>query len=141
MLGSTRYAVVIDMQVLRTPPHMYAMYVYAVGVEVPKILRSKPDQYPYTPLSKLPEVAVSCVVSLSPLLLSRCRVIKIHHIQTVPLSLPTSLRPPLVLRTIPTTAMGPKLKQSKAFTGKIMQGRSSIFSYFSKVDTVSAVVM
>ncbi|CAB1109140.1 unnamed protein product [Ectocarpus sp. CCAP 1310/34] len=29
--------------------------------------------------------------------------------------------------------MGPKLKKSKAFTGKIMEGRSSISSCFSKV--------
>ncbi|CAN0129525.1 unnamed protein product [Ectocarpus sp. 4 AP-2014] len=58
--------------------------------------------------------------------------IKIHPVQTVPLSLTTSHRPPLVLRTTPTTAMGPKPKKSTAFTGEVMEGRSSIRSYFSK---------
>ncbi|CAB1111778.1 unnamed protein product [Ectocarpus sp. CCAP 1310/34] len=32
--------------------------------------------------------------------------------------------------------MGPKLKKSKPFTGKIMKGRSSISSYFSKAPKV-----
>ena len=151
---------------LRTPPRVCAMCICAVGVEVTKISRSKSGPYPPHPcryiaqgsrfLCRLspspPAVPRSSavngdeIVMPNPCLVYWCKSlqftdIKIHPIETVPLSLPICHRPPLVLRTTHTTAMGPNLKKSKPYTGKVMEGRSSISSYFTKVDTaVPAVV-